>query len=171
MYLSILSLEETAFTLQPFESSPFIFFLSFHPHPTNRSYNAYAYIIMIIVLSQMTYNKSQLGRKRGTKRTSSSTKLGFAIASRTTILVLLLTFLLVNLPTSLAESVNDTVENEEYTILAQSKVRHYLFGDTTASCVIISIIIVKTSLEAKKNELKCECHFGFHFMILAVILL
>jgi hypothetical protein len=26
-------------------------------------------------------------------------------------------------------------------------------------------------LEAKKNELKCECHFGFHFMILAVILL
>jgi hypothetical protein len=135
MYLSILSLEETAFTLQAFEYSPVIFFLSFHPHPTNRSRNAYAYIIvMILMLSQMTHNKSQLGRKRGTKRTSSSTKLGFAIASRTTILVLLLTFLLVNLPTSLAESVHDTVENEEYTILAQSKVRHYLFGDdTTAS--------------------------------------
>jgi len=89
---------------------------------------------MNILLSQMTHNKSQLGRKRGSKRTSSPMKLGFAIASRTIILVLLLTFLLVNLPTSLAESVNDTVENEEYTILAESKVRHYLFGyDTTAS--------------------------------------
>ena len=89
---------------------------------------------MIIVLSQTTHNKSQLGRKRGTKRTSSPMKLGFAIASRTTILVLLLTFLLVNLPTSLAESVNDTVENEEYTILAESKVSHYFHGDdTTAS--------------------------------------
>ena len=133
MYLSILSLEVTTFTLQAFQYSPVVF--SFiNPHPTNRSRNAYAYIIMIIVLSQTTHNKSQLGRKRGTKRTSSPMKLGFAIASRTTILVLLLTFLLVNLPTSLAESVNDTVENEEHTILAQSKVSHYFHGDdTTAS--------------------------------------
>jgi hypothetical protein len=89
---------------------------------------------MIILLSQTTHNKSQFGRKRGTKRTSSPMKLGFGIASRTTMLVLLLTFLLVNLPTSLAESMNYTVENEEHTILAESKVRHYLIGyDTTAS--------------------------------------
>jgi hypothetical protein len=133
MYLSILSLKETAFTLQPFEISPVIFFFHFILI-LQIDLATHTRIVMIILLSQTTHNKSQLGRKRGTKRTSSPMKLGFGIASRTTILVLLLTFLLVNLPTSLAESVHDTVENEEYTILAQSKVRHYLFGDdTTAS--------------------------------------